>query len=73
MALVSGTAQSHLLAMAQRVTKSKDAVLFRSGEPAFGVFLVRKGSVGLRLEARRGTHCGIVPLPETPSSVYQAP
>ena len=73
MALVSGTAQSHLLAIARRVTKSKGAVLFRNGEPAFGVFLVRKGSVGLRLEAEEGnalwdrtaTRDSIIGLPST--------
>ena len=73
MALVSGAAQSHLLPVARRVTKSKGAVLFRGGEPAFGVFLVRKGSVGLRLEAEGGntlwdrivTRDSIIGLPGT--------
>jgi len=40
--------------MALRVTEPKGAVLFRRDEPAFGVFLVRKGSISLRLESGEG-------------------
>jgi CRP-like cAMP-binding protein len=53
-AAVSQTAQSQLLAKARRVTEPRGAVLFRRGEPAFGVFWVRKGSIGLRLDAEDG-------------------
>ena len=48
---VSETVQSELLHVAQQATEPKGAVLFRRNEPAFGIFLVRKGSVSLRLEA----------------------
>lgn len=38
------------------MAEPKGAVLFRRDEPAFGIFLVRKGSVSLRLEsAEEGT------------------
>ena len=36
------------------MTEPKGAVLFRRGEPSIGVFLVRKGSVSLRLESEEG-------------------
>ena len=42
------------MAKARRVTEPKGAVLFRRGESAFGVFWVRKGSIGLRLDAEDG-------------------
>jgi CRP-like cAMP-binding protein len=51
---VSQTAQSQLLAKARGVTEPKGAVLFRRDEPAFGIFLVRKGSISLRLESGKG-------------------
>jgi len=59
--------------MALRVTEPKGAVLFRRDEPAFGVFLVRKGSISLRLESGEGkvlwdrtvTRDSIVGLPAT--------
>jgi CRP-like cAMP-binding protein len=70
---VSKTVQSHLLAAARPVTEPKGAVLFRRDEPAFGVYLVRKGSVSLRLEAgegrailvRKATRDSIIGLPST--------
>ena len=36
------------------MTEPKGAVLFRRNEPAFGIFLVRTGSVSLRLESGEG-------------------
>lgn len=47
--------------------------MFRRGEPSHGVFLVRKGSISLRLESKKGeaildrtvTCDGIVGLPAT--------
>lgn len=70
---VSQTAQLELLAMAQRMIQPKGAVLFRRGEPAFGVYLVRRGSISLRLECEKGkvlwqriaTRDSIVGLPGT--------
>lgn len=46
---VSISTQSELLVLGNKVTKPKGTVLFRRGEPAFGVFLITKGRVGLRL------------------------
>jgi len=43
-----------LLALSAKKTMPKGAVLFRRGEPAFGVFLVIKGRVSLRLEGQHG-------------------
>jgi CRP-like cAMP-binding protein len=51
----------------------KGAVLFRRDEPAFGIFLIRKGSLSLRLESTEGraildrtvTRDSIVGLPGT--------
>jgi CRP-like cAMP-binding protein len=51
---VSANTQSELLALGARVTAPKGTVLFRRGEPSFGVFLVAKGRVGLRLEEKQG-------------------
>ena len=51
---VSPTVRSQLLSIAQRRTEPKGAVLFRRNEPALGIFLVRTGSVGLRLEGELG-------------------
>jgi len=71
---VSQNAQSKLLAKARRIPEPKGAVLFRRNEPAFGIFLVRKGSVSLRLESaeegkpildRTATRDSIVGLPGT--------
>ena len=71
---VSQTVQSKLLAKARRVPEPKGAVLFRRDEPAFGIFLVRKGSISLRLESaeegkpildRTVTRDSIVGLPGT--------
>jgi CRP-like cAMP-binding protein len=53
-ATVSANAQSVLFALGTRVTEPKGTVLFRKGEPSFGVFLVAKGRVGLRLEGKQG-------------------
>ncbi|MFI5114870.1 MAG: Crp/Fnr family transcriptional regulator [Terriglobales bacterium] len=53
-ATVSKTVQSHLLAAARPVTEPKGAVLFHRDDPAFGIFLVRKGSISLRLESGEG-------------------
>lgn len=72
-AAVSRTTQSQLLAMAQTMTEPKGAVLFRRDETAFGVFLVRKGRISLRLETEKGkvlwhrivTRDSIVGLPGT--------
>jgi len=54
-ALVSQTVQSELLAKATLRSEPRGAVLFRRGEPSFGIFLVRKGSISLRLESGEGT------------------
>jgi CRP-like cAMP-binding protein len=70
---VSQTVQSQLLAKARRVPEPKGAVLYRRDEPAFGIFLVRKGSISLRLESEEGkaildrtvTRDSIVGLPAT--------
>ena len=51
----------------------KGAVLFRRDEPAFGIFLVQRGSISLRLESDKGmaildrtvTEESIVGLPST--------
>ena len=59
--------------MAQPMVAPKGAVLFRRDEPAFGVFLVRKGRISLRLETDKGkvlwhrlvTQDSIVGLPGT--------
>ena len=70
---VSKTVQSHLLAAARPLNEPKGAVLFRRDDPAFGVFLIRKGSVSLRLETgegkailvRKATRDSIIGLPST--------
>jgi CRP-like cAMP-binding protein len=70
---VSPIAYSQLLAQAHRVQEPKSAVLFRRDEPAFGIFLVQKGSISLRLESDEGqaildrtvTEDSIVGLPST--------
>jgi CRP-like cAMP-binding protein len=70
---VSKTIQSHLLAAARPLTQPKGTVLFRRDEPAFGIFLVLKGSISLRLEAgegrailvRKATRDSIIGLPAT--------
>ena len=70
---VSQTVRSQLLSVARRRTEPKGAVLFRRNEPAFGIFLICKGSVGLRLEGKQGksvwgrtaTAHSIVGLPAT--------
>jgi len=49
--LFSETVQSELLANATLVKQPKGAVLFRRGEPSIGIFLVKNGSVSLRLES----------------------
>jgi CRP-like cAMP-binding protein len=54
-ATASQTAYSHLLAKARPVQEPKGAVLFRRNEPAFGIFLVKKGRISLRLESDEGT------------------
>jgi len=68
---VSQTAQSQLLANARGVTEPKGAVLFRRGEPAFGIFLVRKGSLSLRLESGDGK--ALVDRTVTPDSIVGLP
>jgi CRP-like cAMP-binding protein len=70
---VSKTVQSHLLAAARPLTEPKGAVIFRRDDPAFGVFLIQKGSVSLRLETgegkailvRKATRDSIIGLPST--------
>ena len=51
---VSKSVQSHLLAAARPVTEPKGTVLFQRDDLAFGIFLVRKGSISLRLESGEG-------------------
>jgi len=68
---VSQTTQSHLLAKARGVTEPKGAVLFRRGEPAFGIFLLRKGSLSLRLESGEGKV--LVDRTATPDSIIGLP
>jgi len=51
---VSPEIQSQLIANAVRTTEPAGAVLFRRDEPAFGVFVVLRGSVSLRLEGSSG-------------------
>jgi CRP-like cAMP-binding protein len=70
---VSKTVQSHLLAAARPLTEPKGTVVFRRDDPAFGVFLIQKGSVSLRLETgegkailvRKATRDSIIGLPST--------
>ena len=68
---VSQTAQSQLLAKARGLTEPKGAVLFRMGEPAFGIFLLRKGSLSLRLESGEGKV--LVDRTVTPNSIVGLP
>jgi len=68
---VSQTAQSRLLAKARGVTEPKGAVLFRMGEPAFGIFLLRKGSLSLQLESGEGKV--LVDRTVTPDSIVGLP
>ena len=51
---VSKTSQSHLLKASVRVKRGNNTVLFRRGEPAFGIFLIKSGTVALQLEAEDG-------------------
>jgi CRP/FNR family transcriptional regulator, polysaccharide utilization system transcription regulator len=72
-ASVSPTVRSRLLSVSRRISEPTGAVLFRRNEPAFGVFLICKGSVSLRLEGeqvkseweRTATVDSIVGLPGT--------
>ena len=49
--LFSEALQSKLLTKASVRTEPRGAVLFRRGEPSSGIYLVRKGSISLQLEA----------------------
>lgn len=51
----SSALQSALLANAKLIQMPEGAVLFRRGEPSFGVFLLCKGRISLRLEATGGS------------------
>ena|SRR5271165_2050834 len=51
---VSETVLAKLLTVAVLTTEPQGAVLFRRGEPAFGVFVIRRGSISLRLEGEKG-------------------
>ena len=70
---LSQTAQSALLAKSTLRKEPKGAILFRRGEPSLGTFLVRKGSIRLRLESKEGeaildrtvTRDALVGLPAT--------
>jgi CRP/FNR family cyclic AMP-dependent transcriptional regulator len=68
---VSKTVQSQLLAAARPATEPKGAVLFRRDEPSFGIFLVLKGSVSLRLESTEGR--AILDRKVTPDSIIGLP
>lgn len=68
---VSKSVQSHLLAAARPVTEPKGAILFRRDEPAFGIFLVQKGSISLRLESGEGK--AILVRTATPGSIIGLP
>lgn len=71
--VLSETLQPLLLAKASLRKEPKGAVLFRRGEPSLGVFLVRTGSISLRLESKKNEAIldrtimrdGIVGLPAT--------
>jgi CRP-like cAMP-binding protein len=52
--LFSQIVQAHLLANAKLIREPKGAVLFRRGQPSVGIFLVRNGSIRLRLESGEG-------------------
>ena len=69
--LFSETVQSELLANATLLKQPRGAVLFRRGEPPIGIFLIRDGSVSLRLESEEGEPIFDRRLRETLSSVYQ--
>jgi CRP-like cAMP-binding protein len=51
---VSESVQSRLLSVSRRITEPIGAVLFRRNKPAFGIFLICKGSVRLWLEGEHG-------------------
>ena len=68
---VSQEVLNQLVAPAVRTTEPKDAVLFRRDEPAFGIFVVLKGSVSLRLESVSGT--AIIDRTVTPDSIIGLP
>lgn len=70
-AAVSQAAQSQLLSKALLMTERKGAVLFRRGEPAFGIFLLRQGSISLRLESGEGN--SILERTVTPDSIVGLP
>lgn len=69
--IFSQTVQSALLAKANLRTEPKGTVLFQQGDPSFGVFLLRKGSVGLQLEAKQGK--AILDRTVTPGAVVGLP
>jgi CRP/FNR family transcriptional regulator, cyclic AMP receptor protein len=60
--------QNELEALASTQREQPNAVLFRQGEPARGVYLIRRGSVVLSFEDRRQRRAGqgwILGLPST--------
>lgn len=60
--------QNELEALASTQREQPNAVLFRQGEPARGVYLIRRGSVELSLDDRRHRRAGrgwILGLPST--------
>jgi CRP/FNR family transcriptional regulator len=64
-------AMSQLSAKALLITEPKGAVLFRRGEPPFGIFLLRRGSISLRLEDDEGNV--FVNRTVTPESILGLP
>ncbi len=49
--VVSAELKTEFERMSSTVSKSKGAVLFRRGDPAHGVFLIRKGKVRVELDS----------------------
>lgn len=71
MVFLSDDVQSWLLAIARPITQPKGVVLFRRDEPTRGIFVLRKGSVSLRLEAKSGEV--ILARTATPGSIIGLP
>lgn len=70
-ASISSKAMSQLSAKSLCTTELKDAVLFRRGEPPFGIFLLRRGSISLRLEDDDGNV--LIDRTVTPDSIVGLP
>lgn len=70
-AAISPKAMSQLSAKAELFAEPKDAVLFRRGERPFGIFILRRGSISLRLEGDDGNVFSDITV--TPDSIVGLP